>query len=137
MTDSTKDRPEAIRADVLVVGGGLVGGTLACALADTGISSAVVDVADPASVVAAAFDGRASAISLTSRRLFEAVGLWPAMAPDACPMLDIRVSDADSPLFLHYDHDEIGDEPFGHMVENRVLRRAIFAGLAGRPDVRR
>lgn len=121
--------PNAIRADALIVGGGLVGGTLACALGRAGLRVVVVDAVDPASLLDAGFDGRASAIALTSRRLLERVGVWDRLAEHASPMLDIRVSDADSLHYLHYDHHDVGDQPFGHMVENRVLRRAILEEL--------
>jgi 2-octaprenyl-6-methoxyphenol hydroxylase len=51
------------------------------------------------------------------------------LAEHAGPIRDIRVSDGDSPLFLHYDHRELGDEPFGYIVENRFTRRALYAAL--------
>ena len=51
-------------------------------------------------------------------------------------MLDIRVSEGASRLFLHYDHREVGDEPFGHMLENRVLRRALLERAEELPSVR-
>ena len=126
MTEHLERNSGDIRADVLIVGGGLVGGTLACALGDAGMIVAVVDAADPTAVLKAGFDGRASAIALSSRRLLEGVGLWDGMRNDAAPMLDIRVSEGRSNLFLHYDHHDIGEEPFGHMVENRVFRKALF-----------
>ena len=129
-------QPEALwSADVLIIGGGLVGGTLAAALAHFGLSSVVVEASRPAALLEARFDGRASAISLTSRRLLEAVGLWQWVEDEAAPMLDIRVSDGRSPLFLHFAHDEVGDAPFGHMLENRYLRRAIFHRLGQLPEV--
>ena len=124
---------ETIETEVLVVGGGMVGLTLGCALADVGVAVAVADRADPATVVDASFDGRVSAIAYGSRRVLEAIGLWPALAPQAEPILEIRVSDGDSPLFLHYDHAEIGDQPLGHMVENRLIRHALF-DLVARHD---
>ncbi|MFQ5985452.1 MAG: FAD-dependent oxidoreductase, partial [Alphaproteobacteria bacterium] len=111
-------------AEVLVVGGGMVGLTLACALADAGVEVVVVDGEDPETVTHAAFDGRVSAIAYASRRALKAVDLWAGMARAAEPILEIRVSDADSPFFLHYDHREVGDEPLGYIVENRVIRRA-------------
>lgn len=117
-------------ADVAIVGGGLVGGTLACALAETGMTTTVVEAGDPAATLDAGFDGRASAISLTSRRLLDATGLWPDMAGDATPMRHIRVSEGLSPLHLDYDHRDVGDEPFGYMVENRHYRRALYARIA-------
>jgi 2-octaprenyl-6-methoxyphenol hydroxylase len=123
-------------AEVLIVGGGFVGGALACALDRAGISSIVAEAGDPARALAADFDGRASAISLTSRRLLTALGIWHRLAEEAAPMLDIRVSEGDSRLFLHYHHRDVGDEPFGHMVENRTLRRATLAQLAECKEVR-
>ncbi|MCA0449089.1 MAG: FAD-dependent monooxygenase, partial [Proteobacteria bacterium] len=124
-----------IETDVAIVGGGLVGLTLALALARGGIASVVVDPETPALRAADAFDGRASAIALGSVRVLQGIGLWPSVAPDASPIRDIRVSDGDSSLFLHYDHREIGDEPFGYIVENRFTRRALYAALAMEPRV--
>jgi len=126
MTDTVHTPPKSLESEVLIVGGGLAGGAMACAVAQSGLSAVVVDIEDPATVLAAGFDGRASAISLSSRRLLEGIGAWSAMGPEACPMLDIRVADGQSPLFLHCDHNDIGDEPFGHMIENRVIRRALI-----------
>jgi 2-octaprenyl-6-methoxyphenol hydroxylase len=122
-----------IEADVLIVGGGLVGGTMACALAQSGIPVAVVDHEDPTTAVQAEFDGRASAIALGPQKVMEAVGLWAHIAPEAAPILDIRVSDGESLMFLHYDHAAIGDEPFGYIVENRSTRKAVFARLPELP----
>jgi 2-octaprenyl-6-methoxyphenol hydroxylase len=122
----TETRIETISADVLIVGGGFVGLTLACALADNGLNPVVVENGKPEDGLAASFDGRASAIALTSRRLLHRIGVWGKLAQEAAPMLDIRVSEGGSRLFLHYDHREVGDEPFGHMLENRVLRRALI-----------
>jgi len=115
-----------LAAPVIVTGGGFAGLTLAKALADAGIATIVVEGEDPARATAAGFDGRASALALASRRIFEALDLWPAIAPHAAPILDIRVADGASRLFLHYDHREVGDEPFGHIVENRHLRIALL-----------
>lgn len=118
------------RRDVLIVGGGFVGAALACALAQAGLAVAVIEAAAPGALHDASFDGRASAIALTSRRLLTHVGVWDKLKEVAAPMLDIRVADGDSRLFLHYDHRQVGDEPFGHMVENRHLRRALYQRMA-------
>lgn len=123
-------------ADILIVGGGLVGGVAAQALAGAGFRVVVVDGADPATATAAGFDGRASAISAASERLLQATGIWPHLAPCASPILDIRVADGGSPLFLHYDHADVGAGPLGYLAENRHIRQAILAALADSPDVR-
>jgi len=120
-----------IEAEVLIIGGGMVGLTLGCALAGAGIEVAVVDRADPAAQVDAGFDGRSSAIAHGSKLALDGIGVWQGMAPDAEPIREIRVSDGDSPLFLHYDHRDLGDDPLGFMVENRHTRQALFATARG------
>ena len=113
-------------ADVLIVGGGPVGGTLACALSAAGMEVIAVDQADPAAGLDAGFDGRASSIALGSQRILDALGLWAGMEPHAAPIRHIRVSEGESPLFLHYDERDTGGPPFGYMVENRFIRKALF-----------
>jgi 2-octaprenyl-6-methoxyphenol hydroxylase len=119
-----------LTADILVIGGGLVGGPLACALADAGLSVALIDGEVPDATLAPSFDGRASAVALAPQRMLATIGLWPDIEPWAAPIKHIRVSDGASPLFLHYDHREVGDVPFGWIVENRALRQSILKGLA-------
>ncbi len=123
-------------AEAIIVGGGLVGLSLAAAFAGAGIDTLVVDREPPATVLDPAFDGRASAIAYGSRRILEGIGLWPLVADEAAPICDIRVVDGGSPLFLHYDHREVGDQPLGHIVENRVLRHGLHRLAAGLPNLR-
>jgi 2-octaprenyl-6-methoxyphenol hydroxylase len=124
-----------IETDILIVGGGLVGLTLGRALALKGIRSVAVDREPAESQTDAAYDGRGSAIALGSKQLLDRIGLWDRIVPEAGPILDIRVSDGDSRLFLHYDHREVGDQPMGWIVENTVTRRALFDGLAEVPGL--
>lgn len=116
-----------IETEVLIIGGGMVGLILGCALAGAGIEVVVVDRADPATQVDAGFDGRSSAIAHGSKMALDGIGVWQGMAPDAEPIREIRVSDGGSLLFLHYDHRDLGDDPLGFMVENRHTRQAVFA----------
>jgi 2-octaprenyl-6-methoxyphenol hydroxylase len=132
----------AFAADVLVVGAGLVGGALGIALAGAGLKVALVDKADPAGLTDAAHDGRASAIALGSARVLQGIGVWDLVA-ETEPILDIRITDSDSPAFLDYDHraavaEKSGGEapPFGHIVENAVLRRALWARARDLPGLR-
>lgn len=120
--------------DVAVIGGGLAGLTQAIALARHGLSVAVIDREDPARALAAGFDGRVSAIALASQRMLAGIGLWTHVS-EAQPMWDIRVSDGDSLLFVHYDHRDLGDQPFGYMVENRVMRQAQQGAIAELPSL--
>jgi 2-octaprenyl-6-methoxyphenol hydroxylase len=113
--------------DLLVIGGGLTGLALACAVAGEGLRVLLVERASLAATLAPPFDGRVTAIAPGSRRLLEAIGVWPALATDAEPILDIEVGERDSPLSVHYDHRQVGDEPLGHIVENRLIRGALLA----------
>ena len=134
-----KDHPRNqhhTKVDVLIVGGGFVGNTLAAALAGTGVSSAMVDTADLRRAINAEFDGRSFAVSLSNKRLLEGVGIWRGLAAQTAPILDIRISDGPSLMFLHYDHRETGDDPMGFMVENHYLRRALHERLQASDAVR-
>ena len=129
-------RTGATEADVLVVGGGLVGGAIALALAAEGIDVAVVDTESPAHTRKnGRADGRVSAIALSSQRLLEGIGVWGALAPFAQPIRHIRVAEAGTTNFLHYDAREVGDRPFGFMVENRILRRELGRTMSRRRDL--
>lgn len=108
-------------ADILIVGGGLVGAVAARAISNSGLSVIVVDGQDPSLATAAAFDGRASAVAAASKRLLTAIDIWPYLEKDVSPILDIRVADGASPMFLHYDHEDVGVGPLGYLAENRQL----------------
>lgn len=122
----------ADRVDVAIAGGGLVGMSLGVALAGAGLKVAVIDTQPQDSVLEEAYDGRASAIAYGSAKVFDGIGLRPHLAENMSPIWDIRVVDGHplrgiSPLFLHYDHAEIGEEPFGYIIENRHIRQALAA----------
>ena len=114
------------RFDVIILGGGLVGLTLAIALGRHGVQCAVVDPAEPATTMAPGFDGRVSAISSASWKLFEAIGVAPHLAGKACPIDRIWVSEGLTGSALDFAPDP-DDGAMGFMVENRELRRAIDA----------
>ncbi len=111
---------------VIVVGGGIVGLGLAVALGRAGIRTAIVERAHAGAMRETAFDGRVSAVSAASQAMFAALGVWGRLAEKAQPIREIRVSDGDSPLFLHYDRRAVGAEALGHIVENRWIRRALL-----------
>ena len=112
------------RADVIILGGGLIGLTLAVALDRHGLSSLVVDPADPSTHLAPAFDGRATAIASASWRMLETIGIADRLEGEGCPIRVIRVSDGLAPGGIVFEPGE-GDDPLGIMVENRRLRQVL------------
>ncbi|MBU6475542.1 MAG: UbiH/UbiF/VisC/COQ6 family ubiquinone biosynthesis hydroxylase [Alphaproteobacteria bacterium] len=125
-------RPAHIRTSVLIVGGGLSGLALAGALGEAGIDCLCIDRAPPAAQLAEQYDGRTTAISYASHLVLKSAGAWEALLPDCEPINDIRVADGNSPFYLHFDCDgDGGGNPFGWIVENRILRHQLFKN-AGR-----
>lgn len=113
------------RADVIIFGGGMVGLALAAALDSSGVSAVVIDPADPAPRTSSAFDGRTSAVSSSSMRMLETIGVTQQLPAPGCPIRRISVADGLQPGGLHFDGDD--EEPLGWMHENRHLRAALQA----------
>jgi 2-octaprenyl-6-methoxyphenol hydroxylase len=112
------------RSDVIILGGGLIGLTLAIALDRHGLSSTIIDPADPEATAAPAFDGRATAIASASWRMLDAIGVADALKADGCEIRSIRVSEGLEPGGIVFEAPE-DDDPLGIMVENRRLRTAL------------
>jgi 2-octaprenyl-6-methoxyphenol hydroxylase len=123
-----------MHADVIIIGGGLIGSTLALALARHDVSSIVVDAQDLDATTLPAFDGRASAIASASARMLRALGLGDLFDSEGCAIREIRVTDGVAPQFLHFDAGVDGD-PLGIMLENRLLRIALLRAVRASPLV--
>lgn len=114
------------RQDVIILGGGLVGLTLGIALARHQIAATVIDPADPDKILAAGFDGRASAVASAPWRMLQAIGVGERLEGKGCPIHAIRVQDGLSPESLVFE-PSADDGALGHMFENRDLRLALDA----------
>jgi 2-octaprenyl-6-methoxyphenol hydroxylase len=114
------------RSDVIILGGGLVGLALAAALDASGLSAIVVDPADPEARKDASFDGRATALSSSSQRMFDTIGISDHFPEPGAPIRRIEVADGLAPGGLAFDPGA-DDEPLGFMHENRHLRAALMA----------
>jgi 2-octaprenyl-6-methoxyphenol hydroxylase len=129
--DQARDPETDERTDVLIGGAGVAGLALAVALRQGLGDGFSVTVADPA-LDKSPNDPRASAIVAAAQRLFQAIGVWDAIAAQAQPILDMvvtdsRLSDAVRPVFLTFDGDAEPGQPFAHMVENGPLHAALLA----------
>lgn len=117
--------------DIIIVGGGMVGATLACALQDAALRVALIETVpppergpdDPAEL-------RVSAITRASQQIFTALGVWEGMAARRIsPFREMHVWDAGGDGAIHFDAAELGEDALGHIVENRVMQRALWDRL--------
>jgi 2-octaprenyl-6-methoxyphenol hydroxylase len=108
--------------DVVVVGGGLVGATLACALKDSGLQVALLEAKPQSDAVAR---GQAYHINLLSSRIFEGLGIWEEMRPGVNPIAQIRLSDADYAPAVQFVPQDLGTPVLGYVAEHRVLLEAL------------
>ena len=100
-------------SELIIVGGGLVGLSLAIACAEGGIDTLVIEAESPEALVNANYDGRSCAIAHGSQQVLAAIGAWEAMAPHAQPIVDIRVTDGgwhvkgESRAYVHYSNKDL------------------------------
>ncbi|WP_233253274.1 UbiH/UbiF/VisC/COQ6 family ubiquinone biosynthesis hydroxylase [Paracoccus binzhouensis] len=123
--------------DVVIAGGGLNGPALALALADAGLTVAVVDARPADARAGEIFDGRAYALALASQRLLAALGLWRDLADNAQEIRRVEATqgapgDGPGPFGLHFDGAEIEEGRLGYMLEDRFLYRALLAAMRDR-----
>ncbi len=113
--------------DIVISGAGLVGLALAAALGREGFSVAILEAREPVhDWPADSIDLRVYAISRASQRLLDALGAWPAIAPLAQPYREMHVWDAGSEGEIHFDSAELGEPDLGHIIESRVIERALL-----------
>jgi 2-octaprenyl-6-methoxyphenol hydroxylase len=113
---------DTIRSDVVILGAGLVGCALAVALAKGGVTVTLIDPAPATQIRETNFDGRASAVSSSSWRMMEAIGVAPRFSDVASPIERIEVGEQGARNLLAFQPDLETDGPLGMMVENRFLR---------------
>ena len=127
----------ATHSEVLIIGGGLAGLTLAGVLGEAGVETVIIDRDAPVTHLNDNYDGRTTAISYASHKVLQSAGVWEKILKDGEPILDIRVADGNAPLFLHFATDEDGNgEPFGWIVKNRLLRKYLYENLTRLTSVR-
>jgi 2-octaprenyl-6-methoxyphenol hydroxylase len=115
--------------DIVIAGGGMIGSSLALALAPLGLRVAIVEVVPRVAPSQPSFDERSTALSRSTQRMFEAMGLWDKVLAAATPITHIHVSDRGRFGFAHIDAQEQGVEALGYVVINRVLGGVLQQSL--------
>jgi len=115
--------------DIVIAGGGMIGTSLALALAPLGLRVAMVEAIPRKAAEQPSFDERSTALSRSTQRMFEAMGLWPHIVAASTPIRSIHVSDQGRFGFSHIDADEQNVEALGYVVINRVLGAVLQDAL--------
>jgi 2-octaprenyl-6-methoxyphenol hydroxylase len=123
------------QVDIAIVGGGMVGASLALALAGTSKRVMLIEAVAPDSASQPSFDDRTTALGNGSRRVFETLGVWPRLAAHAGAVREIRVSDAGRAGAARLTAAEQGLEALGYVVPNRQLGLALWQQLAAQPSI--
>ncbi len=121
--------------DLVIVGGGLVGASLAIALSGRGLRMALVEAAVPSADTQPNYDDRALALAYGSRRIFEGLGLWSAIAPQAGPIDKIHVSERGQFGFTRLDCRDERVPALGYVITARELGRTLLAELPKLSDL--
>ena len=129
------------RADIAILGGGLVGPVTALTLSELGFDVVLIDRLSEADRRDPGFDGRAYAVALGSERLLSALGLWSGLIGEAQDITRIEVSDSvmpgrAAPALLHFDPLETGPGRVGTILEDRFLRRALLDAIGNATGIR-
>ena len=123
------------RVDVAIIGGGMVGASLAVGLAGTGITTVLVESHAPGSKAQPSFDDRTTALGNASRRIFQGLGIWEQLTAEAGIIRAIHVSDAGRFGFARLKAADQGIDAFGYVIPNRVIGMALWEKLQGAKDV--
>jgi len=125
------DAAKPVDYDVVIAGGGMIGTSLALALSPLGLRVAVVEAVARGAALQPSFDDRSTALSRSTQRMFEAMGLWNQIRSASTPIKRIHVSDKGRFGFSHIDAEEQNVEALGYVVINRVLGEVLQKALDG------
>ncbi len=122
-----------MHADLIIVGAGMVGSTLALALQDSGLNILLID-GSPLSVAPfnreQGFEPRVSALSIASQRILERVNAWPSILKRrTSPYRDMHVWDGSGTGKIHFSASSVHADTLGHIVENRIVQDALLEQL--------
>ncbi|MEA3639652.1 MAG: 2-octaprenyl-6-methoxyphenyl hydroxylase [Lamprobacter sp.] len=121
--------------DLAIIGGGLVGASLAVALAETGLRIALVEATEADAPAHPSYDERVIALSLGSARIFQGMGIWSAIAPNAAPIQHVHVSDRGHCGFAHLDAEDEAVPALGYVAPARVMGTALSQRLETAPRI--
>lgn len=108
---------------------------MAILLAQSGLSAAAIEKMPAQTLKKKGRDGRTTAISFASRQLLAGCGVWDRLQTPPCPIQDIAIYDENAPVRLDFQASELGDQPFGWIVDNMDLLNALITQAEGQNNL--
>lgn len=121
--------------DIVVVGGGLIGASMACALSHLPLKIAIVEAFPFRSNNQPSYDARSIALSYGSKKIFETLKLWQSLKPDACPIKQIHVSNKGRFGVTRINAHEENLEALGYVVENRIIGNTLLENISQHKNI--
>lgn len=128
-------RQGGMDADVIIVGGGMVGLALACALKDSGLHIVVIERAETEVFYSLGRDCRVSAIVRGNQQILAGIGVWRYLKADAEPIRAMRVWDNQEPGGIRFDAAEIDEPAMGYLIENSCTQAAMHRVMLESDDI--
>jgi len=122
-------------ADIIIVGGGMVGLALACALRHTGLRIVIIERGEPPVRKSLGHDCRVSAIVMGNVHILKGLGVWQYLKDDASPMRAMKIWDNQEQGGIRFDASEIDEPALGYLIENSRLQSAMHKTLLDSDDV--
>ena len=123
---------QAYDYDLVIVGGGIIGLTLASALKDSGLKVLLIEAKVASAAVA---KGQAYAVHMLSAMIYQGIGVWQTISPKIAKYYQVRLSDADCPEVVEFARDDIGKQELGYVAEHQALLEPLQEFVANCPNV--
>ncbi len=119
-----------MKFDLIIIGAGPSGLSLACALAKTKLKIAIIEKNSKSKFAKPKTDGRDIALTHRSKSILKKFGIWKFInSKSISPIKEARILDGNSSNYLHFDHTKTVEDSLGYLVPNQIIRKAIYKKL--------
>jgi len=119
-----------MKFDLVIIGAGPTGLSIACALAKTKLKIAIIEKNSSSKFAKPQIDGRDIALTHRSKNILKKFGIWKFINSKKISLIkEARVLDGDSPRYLHFDHIKTVKDCLGYLVPNQIIRKAVYKKL--------
>ena len=116
-----------MKRDIVIIGAGPAGLSLACSLADTNLKITVIEKQSVKHLSSPSYDGREIALTHFSKKMLQNLGVWKRISSDLIsPIKEAKVLDGNSSYALHFDSHKVHKEALGYLVSNHLIKKGLY-----------